>query len=776
MPFLGLTIRSRLYWGFGAIVALALALSAFSGRQLSTVKDEVAEMARVSQQSVRVTEVSMQFQAMRRAFLRYSVDADEGSFKESAARESKSIELLQVAAASASSEERRVIFQGLQKSVLELQTKREALGAVIALKLSGREALFSGGDQLTAATKKFVDAARESGDHAIVQGAANLETANLLTRIANWRFLATLDPKGVDTFHTNADKSRQQVAAMQKADLPKDLAALLAPVDTALTNYATAFEKTSTNTLKAVELYVKEVAPVAVASIDTIDKVAVEQKQEMEAIEAQGESTIASTITVQEVVAALTILLGGMVAFFVARAISGPLRAMCAAMKELASGNHKVTIPAQEKKDEIGEMARAVLVFQAAAIENARLEREAAANRAHADGERAGNERAQREAIEQERAIVANSIGAGLTKLAAKDLTFRMSSDIPDAYRKLQTDFNAAIEQLEGAMQSVSGSADAIQAGTQEISTASDDLSRRTEQQAASLEETAAALDEITATVKKSAEGAKHAREVVASADQDAKKSAVVVRQAVEAMAAIAKSSGEIGQIIGVIDEIAFQTNLLALNAGVEAARAGDAGRGFAVVASEVRALAQRSADAAKEIKGLISTSATQVDFGVKLVAETGKSLERIIAQVTEINGVVAEIAAGALEQATGLQQVNTAINQMDQTTQQNATMVEESTAASHSLSQETAQLSSLIGEFQVGRTGDNSMRRQLQKAAPHVFRPSAKAPVAIGSRAEVRAVTSNARPEARKEAARPARAASKAVANGAEGNGWEEF
>jgi methyl-accepting chemotaxis protein len=245
-------------------------------------------------------------------------------------------------------------------------------------------------------------------------------------------------------------------------------------------------------------------------------------------------------------------------------------------------------------------------------------------------------------------------------------------------------------------------STSAIHSGTNEISSASDDLSRRTEQQAVSLEETAAASDEITATVEKSAENAKHAREVVASADSDAKKSAVVVRRAVEAMDAIAKSSGQIGQIIGVIDEIAFQTNLLALNPGVEAARAGDAGRGFAVVASEVRALAQRSADAAKEIKGLISTSTTQVDFGVKLVAETGKSLKRIIAQVTEINGVVAEIPAGALEQATGLQQVDTAIDQMDQTTQQNATMVEES-GASHSLSQETTQLSSLIDRFQLG-------------------------------------------------------------------------
>jgi methyl-accepting chemotaxis protein len=197
-------------------------------------------------------------------------------------------------------------------------------------------------------------------------------------------------------------------------------------------------------------------------------------------------------------------------------------------------------------------------------------------------------------------------------------------------------------------------------------------LSRRTENQAASLEETAAALDEITATLKKSAEGARHASEVVANADGDAKRGAGVVKQAIDAMDAIAKSSQQIGQIISVIDEITFQTNLLALNAGVEAARAGDAGRGFAVVASEVRALAQRSAEAAREIKGLISTSGTLVGSGVKLVAETGKALERILVQVSEINRVVADIASGAQEQATGLQQVNIAVNQMDQTTQGN--------------------------------------------------------------------------------------------------------
>ncbi len=353
--------------------------------------------------------------------------------------------------------------------------------------------------------------------------------------------------------------------------------------------------------------------------------------------------------------------------------------------------------------------------------------------------QRQAAEDAGREAIRQERAIVADSIGVSLAKLATKDLTFRMSADIPDVYRQLQTDFNAAIGQLETAMQSVIGTTNAIHAGTQEISTAADDLSRRTEQQAASLEETAAALEQITATVKKSAEGAAHARRLVAAADDDAKKSSAVVNQTVEAMDAIAKSARQINQIIGVIDEIAFQTNLLALNAGVEAARAGDAGRGFAVVASEVRALAQRSAEAAKEIKGLISTSTTEVERGVTLVAETGKSIERMMVQVTDINTIVTEIASGAHEQATGLAEVNTAINQMDQVTQKNAAMVEQSTAASLALTHETEQLLGLIGQFQVGLSNNNdSLRRELQKAAPHAFAQH-KTMAASGARGEIR-------------------------------------
>jgi methyl-accepting chemotaxis protein len=325
---------------------------------------------------------------------------------------------------------------------------------------------------------------------------------------------------------------------------------------------------------------------------------------------------------------------------------------------------------------------------------------------------------AANDAQRAEQQQVVARLAEALSKLAAGDMTFRLDEDFPGEYRQLQDDFNAANAQLQQAMKVIAENALSIHSGAGEISNAADDLSRRTEQQAATLEETAAALDEITATVKRTADGATQAREVVSRTKADAEKSGAVVGEAVEAMSCIEKSANEISQIIGVIDEIAFQTNLLALNAGVEAARAGDAGKGFAVVASEVRALAQRSAEAAKEIKGLISTSSQQVRAGVDLVGQTGQALKRIVDQVVEINDVVMEMAASAQQQSTGLNQVNTAVNQMDQVTQQNAAMVEQSTAASHNLAREAETLSSLLSRFRI-----EAGAGPVIKAAP---RPSA--------------------------------------------------
>ncbi|MDP1618239.1 methyl-accepting chemotaxis protein [Phenylobacterium sp.] len=458
------------------------------------------------------------------------------------------------------------------------------------------------------------------------------------------------------------------------------------------------------------------------AAEEPIDEIT---QYEAEAVEASGarltEINNHTTIVISAALA-FSALAAVFLGWMLSRAIGSPIAAMTGAMRRLAEGDSSVEVPARGRKDEVGLMAEAVQVFKDAAIEKARLENQTDEQRRATEAERARNE-ADRAAAAEEQAKVVAGLASGLDHLARGDLTFRINEPFPTDYLKLRDDFNAAIGQLQEAMSVVAVNVRAMRSGAGEISQAADDLSRRTEQQAASLEETAAALDEITATVRKSAEGAKQASTVVATSRGDAEKTGLVVGDAVDAMSEIEKSSEQITQIIGVIDEIAFQTNLLALNAGVEAARAGDAGRGFAVVASEVRALAQRSADAAKEIKALISASSQQVAQGVGLVGQTGEALKRIVSQVTEIDSLVSEIAASAQEQATGLHQVNTAVNEMDRVTQQNAAMVEETTAASHSLATEAESLSQSVGRFNIGATGEPVRTQPAPRPAPKASR-----------------------------------------------------
>ena len=420
----------------------------------------------------------------------------------------------------------------------------------------------------------------------------------------------------------------------------------------------------------------------------------------------------------------LAALLAAAMGWMLSRAIAKPITSMTAAMTTLAAGNNDIAVPGAGRRDEIGRMADAVEAFRTAAIERLAMQATADEQRQMAEQTRTAAD-AERTQTTAEQAQVVDAVATGLEKLSGGLLVYRISEAFAPAYEKLRGDFNAAMQRLQDDMRIVAGNTAGVRSASGEISQASDDLSRRTEQQAASLEETAAALDQITATVRKTAQGAGQARQMVATAKSDAERSSEVVTDAISAMGEIEGSARQISQIIGVIDEIAFQTNLLALNAGVEAARAGDAGKGFAVVASEVRALAQRSAEAAKEIKTLISASSQQVDRGVNLVGETGKALERIVAQVAEINGVVAEIAASAEEQATGLQQVNTAVNQMDQVTQQNAAMVEQATAASHTLTGEAEQLSKLISRFDLGQDGLETARTAPAPARAHAPVPA---------------------------------------------------
>ncbi|MGY5808917.1 HAMP domain-containing methyl-accepting chemotaxis protein [Rhizobium sp. LEGMi198b] len=472
-------------------------------------------------------------------------------------------------------------------------------------------------------------------------------------------------------------------------------------------------------------------------------------QQQNDAASAVTDSTIFTSYVVLTIGAAFAILLG--IAMAVLQIVR-PIRSLTGTMATLAGGNLDIDVAGSERGDELGAMARAVEVFKQNGIKVREMNaQEAALQAKSADlqssiGEvvsaavagdftqritkKYDNADLDRFASSVNELVTSVDRGVAETRrvvsaLADGDLTENMRGEFQGAFGELKSNVNATMANLRSVLGEVRAAIDTINGGAGEMRIASSDLSKRTEQQAAALEETSSALEEITVAVKSSTERATEASHMVDEARRSTEQSSAVVKDAVSAMGRIEQASGEIGQIINVIDEIAFQTNLLALNAGVEAARAGDAGKGFAVVAQEVRELAQRSATAAKDIKALINRSGDEVNTGVKLVTATGDALGLIQGHVIKVNEHVHSIATAAREQSTGLAEVSTAVNQMDQTTQQNAAMVEESTAATNRLADEASNLAQLIARFRL----DGST------SAPRVARHDSK-PVASPARA----------------------------------------
>ncbi|MFS8046860.1 methyl-accepting chemotaxis protein [Rhizobium sp. BR 314] len=439
------------------------------------------------------------------------------------------------------------------------------------------------------------------------------------------------------------------------------------------------------------------------------------------------------------VVSGILVLIAVMLALYAAVRgfVQKPLAGLVASVKGLSAGNYADPIAGQDRADEVGSVAKALEGFRFALADTKRLEGEANDQRQAAEGERRRSESERNESVALQRHIV-GILGHNLAELSKGNLSQRITDDFPGEYAQLKQDFNAALASIEETVHTVNVSVGNIGSGTGEISNSASDLARRTEQQAASLEETAAALNELTAQVNSSAENARTAASSVNAASQDAEHSGEVVQKAIASMHGIEQSSLEVSRIIGVIDEIAFQTNLLALNAGVEAARAGEAGKGFAVVAQEVRELAQRSANAAKEIKTLINTSAGQVKEGVNLVGRAGNALHKIAQQVMEINGLIRQISASASEQAIGLKEINSAMNQMDQVTQQNAAMVEETTASSVTLAEEAQTLRGLVARFRTSHSAQDSaaaLRAAAQQMRAPVSSRRAAAPAPAPAR-----------------------------------------
>ncbi|ARQ08834.1 methyl-accepting chemotaxis protein [Rhizobium etli] len=401
-------------------------------------------------------------------------------------------------------------------------------------------------------------------------------------------------------------------------------------------------------------------------------------------------------------IGAVVMLLVGVLAFCAIRLSVKPLQALTASVHSISSGDLDGAIPCLEKKNEFGEIGRALSLFRDSARARRDLETEAAEQRALSDAERARND-ADKRSLDSQIDFAVNQLAAGLGRLSQGDVSQTIGTPFVGRLEQLRVDFNASLLRLQDTLSGIRDSASTIQRNSGAVSASADELSKRTEAQAANLEETAAAVEEITVTVRSSAERAREANNVVAATKKTADNSGTVVGDAVAAMQRIEGASQRIEQIIEVIDDIAFQTNLLALNAGIEAARAGEAGKGFAVVAQEVRELAQRSADAAREIKSLIETSSREVTAGSELVQRTGSVLASISQEIIAISGHVETIATASRDQSAALQEVNGSVNAMDQMTQKNASMVAETTQASRLLASEADTLMALIERFRLG-------------------------------------------------------------------------
>ncbi|NYT34514.1 methyl-accepting chemotaxis protein [Rhizobium sp. WYCCWR 11128] len=541
--------------------------------------------------------------------------------------------------------------------------------------------------------------------------------------------LASNPAAAIDAAAVKADLAEHEASFREMLDANKALAAddktktILAGVERPLLAYiASATQivelagKDPTAALKALPEFMTQFSTLEAAMEQAGDQISAASEE----ISNRSSDIKASVDIVLEALLASAVLFAFGLYFLTRKTITKPILSLSGDMQRLAGGDTAIACTGIGRTDEIGTMASAVEVFRQAAIANKQLEKDAEAARLQGETERVtARKQADEDAAERLRAAT-SGLAAGLKRLASGDLAFQIDEPFAPDFENLRHDFNMSIRQLDQTLSAIAAAIAAIDEGTREIASGADDLSKRTEQQAASLEETAAALDQITANVSNSSKRTDEARTEATDANRNAAKSSEVVSHAEEAMRRIEASSQQISSIIGVIDEIAFQTNLLALNAGVEAARAGDAGKGFAVVAQEVRELAQRSAQAAKEIKGHIQKSSVEVESGVKLVLDTSQVLKAISEQIARINQHMDAIAVSAREQSTGLAEVNTAVNSMDQVTQQNAAMVEQSTAASGQLAEEAAKLRELVSRFRLRATASQSAtgRRGGQLAA----------------------------------------------------------
>ena len=802
-------VGTRIYTGFFLVLALLALVVGVGVRALSVTSADVDRYVSISDNSLRVTELEASVGEMRRNALSYMFTGDRAA-AEKVRDEQKALEQhLRTARDATLDPGRRAM---IERMIQHFESYRANFGKLVEMR-EKRDRLIAEqmnptGTKARENLTQIIQSAMADGDMDAAALAGVAQEKLMLALLSGQRFLSDPSPKLVQEVKQRNDAFNDVIRPLAERLHNPTRKRLAQEADQLSDRYVESFEQVAALVMDTQELAFSVMAKEA-AEFGELAKRAVEsQTQARRAVQTEMQSGMDRTMSVDVALAVAALLVGLLAAWMVARSIVKPVTAMTGTMTALAGGDLGVTIPALADRDEIGRMAQAVQVFKENAIAKKAMDE---AERARLEEERRAEEarRAREQAIGEEIAALIDGVskgdlsrrldlagkdgfyktmsqginrltdtveaviadlGAVLSALAQGDLNKRVERDYQGAFQTLKTDVNATSAKLSEIVGQILRATAAISAAASEVSMGSSDLAERTEQQASSLEETAASMEELGATVRSNADNAQRANGMAADARSAAESGGAVAGSAIEAMRRIEDSSRRITDIIGVIDEIAFQTNLLALNAAVEAARAGDAGRGFAVVAQEVRNLAQRSAQASKEIKSLILDSDSQVRDGVDLVKKAGDALGGIVSGVQQVAGLIAEMASASSEQASALDEINATVSQMDEMTQKNAALVEETTAAAQAMAGQAGDLKSLIGFFKL----DARAMQAIAAQAPALQR--------AGGTAKPSPVARNARPAAKpaaKPVARPAASSGSAAVlkrNTSEDDDWKEF
>ncbi|MGJ5077179.1 methyl-accepting chemotaxis protein [Bradyrhizobium oligotrophicum] len=659
---MSLKIRGRLYAGFAALIVAGAVMAAVAVWNLWAVRDQVASMSALSDATARILQVSNHLQAIQRANLRYIHDANEPALKEAAEREAAATALLQAATAGPLSAEQRKLYGDLTSEIAQMKTQRDALSDAVKQMKTGRAALLPGGEDLAAKAAKLSIAARISKEPEVMTAVADIDARLQLVRIATWRFLALRDTKSASAFRAGVDNVEQRLATLEGASPPAGVLAAIAPVKASLQLNKTAFEATAAAALKSEDIYANAIEPLIARSIDTLKAAETGVNADYHASRASAEGAIASTISLQTQVGAAAILFGCLVAFLIARSITGPLASMTRAMGRLASGDVAVEIPGRGSRDEIGAMATAIQVFKDNMAETERLRAE------HADAEARQ---------EQQR----------------RDDMAKLARQFEQAVGEIVDAVSHASSELEASAGTLTSTAARGQDLSTEVAAASQEASSDVQTVASAAEELSSSVSEISRQVQ---ESARIASEAVAQANRTN-----------ERVGTLSKAATRIGDVLELISSIAGQTNLLALNATIEAARAGEAGRGFAVVAAEVKALAEQTAKATGEIAQQVSGIQAATEESVGSIKEIGSTIGRlseisaaVSAAVEEQGAATQEISRNVQHAANGTQRVSRNIDDVQRGASETGSASSQVLAAARSLSAESGRLKREVSRF----------------------------------------------------------------------------